>query len=226
MKKVILWFFLCCKRYLKRIPFLLLLAALPLTALAASRMENRKDGTVRIAVCCLDPEPASLGNRLKENLLARDTGLFSFYPCENEQQVRDHVAARKAECGYLIPENLEQKINSGRFKRSITVFSAPSTVTASLSTEVVFSELAAIRNKDILEDYVEQAPPLTPWGLQDPRNGKRPPDRPETFIRNGWRTAVPSVLSMYTRIRRDRPGTAPGRPGPQPLPQASFQSVG
>ena len=147
MKKVILWFFLCCKRYLKRIPFLLLLAALPLTALAASRMENGKDGTVRIAVCCLDPEPASLGNRLKENLLARDTGLFSFYPCENEQQVRDHVAARKAECGYLIPENLEQKINSGRFKRSITVFSAPSTVTASLSTEVVFSELAAIRNK-------------------------------------------------------------------------------
>lgn len=78
MKKVILWFFLCCKRYLKRIPFLLLLAALPLTALAASRMENGKDGTVRIAVCCLDPEPASLGNRLKENLLARDTGLFSF----------------------------------------------------------------------------------------------------------------------------------------------------
>ncbi len=203
MKKVILWFFLCSKRYLKRIPFLLLLAALPLTALAASRMENGKDGTVRIAVCCLDPEPASLGNRLKENLLARDTGLFSFYPCENEQQVRDHVAARKAECGYLIPENLEQnrlkenllardtglfsfypceneqqvrdhvaarkaecgylipenleqKINSGRFKRSITVFSAPSTVTASLSTEVVFSELAAIRNKDILEDYAEQ----------------------------------------------------------------------
>ena len=50
MKKVILWFFLCCKRYLKRIPFLLLLAALPLTALAASRMENGKDGTVRIAV--------------------------------------------------------------------------------------------------------------------------------------------------------------------------------
>ena len=48
MKKVILWFFLCCKRYLKRIPFLLLLAALPLTALAASRMENGKDGTVRI----------------------------------------------------------------------------------------------------------------------------------------------------------------------------------
>lgn len=156
MKKVILWFFLCCKRYLKRIPFLLLLAALPLTALAASRMENGKDGTVRIAVCCLDPEPASLGNRLKENLLARDTGLFSFYPCENEQQVRDHVAARKAECGYLIPENLEQKINSGRFKRSITVFSAPSTMTASLSTEVVFSELAAIQNKDILEDYVER----------------------------------------------------------------------
>ena len=63
MKKVILWFFLCCKRYLKRIPFLLLLAALPLTALAASRMENGKGGTVRIAVCCLDPEPASLGNR-------------------------------------------------------------------------------------------------------------------------------------------------------------------
>lgn len=47
MKKVILWFFLCCKRYLKRIPFLLLLAALPLTALAASRMENGKDGTDR-----------------------------------------------------------------------------------------------------------------------------------------------------------------------------------
>lgn len=156
MKKVILWFFLCCKRYLKRIPFLLLLAVLPLAALAAARTESREDGSVRIAVFCPDPEPDSLGSRLEERLLARNTRLFSFYPCENEQQVRDHVASRKAECGYLIPENLEQKIKSGSSRRSITVFSAPSTVTASLSTEVVFSELAAIWNKAVLEDYVEQ----------------------------------------------------------------------
>ena len=38
MKKVILWFFLCCKRYLKRIPFLLLLAA-PLVVLAGRGMK-------------------------------------------------------------------------------------------------------------------------------------------------------------------------------------------
>ena len=146
------------------VPLLLIFLKEPLAALVERRGPELSGGAmffVAVSYTHLDvykrqdPEPASLGNRLKENLLARDTGLFSFYPCENEQQVRDHVAARKAECGYLIPENLEQKINSGRFKRSITVFSAPSTMTASLSTEVVFSELAAIRNKDILEDYVE-----------------------------------------------------------------------
>lgn len=54
---------------------------------------------------------------------------------------------------------------------------------------------------------------MTPWGLRDPRNGKRPPDRPETFIRNGWRTAVPSVLSMYTRIRRGQTGNGSGETG-------------
>ncbi|MFR5733921.1 MAG: hypothetical protein ACLUD2_20460 [Clostridium sp.] len=100
-------------------------------------------------------------------------------------------------------------------------------MTASLSTEVVFSELAAIRNKDILEDYVEQGAAFdAPGGCVDPGTEKASGTGRRAFIRNGWRTAVPSVLSMYTRIRRDRPGTAPGRPGPQPLPQASFQSVG
>lgn len=63
------------------------------------------------------------------------------------------MAARRAECGYIFSEDLLEKLESGRFKRSITLVTAPSTAVDKLSSEVVFSGLFTVWGRSLLETY-------------------------------------------------------------------------
>ncbi len=65
------------------------------------------------------------------------------------------MASKRAECGYVIGRNLREKLDQKKFKRSIQVYSAPSTVAAGLSTEVVFAALMELYDRELFVDYVE-----------------------------------------------------------------------
>lgn len=54
----------------------------------------------------------------------------------------------------MITQGLREKLDSGQYRRSILVYSAPSTVTASLSTETVFAALMEIYDRELLTGYV------------------------------------------------------------------------
>lgn len=156
MKKAGIWFLLSCKRYGRRLSFLLILLLLPLMCLALRSSGEEETQTIRIAVCALGEQEGQLGGRLLADLTGpeREDGMFRFYLCQDEQQLNDEVASRRAECGFVISEGLEEKLNQKDFKRCISVYSAPSTVTASLAGEVVFSSMIQLYNKDLFIDYV------------------------------------------------------------------------
>ena len=155
MIRVIWWFFLSAKRYCRRPAFLAVLLVLPVLAwLTAGRGKGDEEG-IRIAVCA-EGEGNELGKRLAESLVDRErAGMFSFYMCENEERLKDDVAARRAECGYVIRDGLEERLDAGDSKRVIGVYAAPSTVTAELSTETVFAELIRLYDRRLLLAYVE-----------------------------------------------------------------------
>ncbi len=156
MTRILTWFFLSCKRYGKRLSFLLILFLLPagMAVLGASRHDQAQE--IRIAVYVEGNQEGGLGAQLAKSLTDRSPqdGMFRFYLSRDERQLRDDVASRRAECGYVIGENLEDRLNRKDYKRCITVYSAPSTVAAKLSTEVVFSIMMELYDKDLLEDYV------------------------------------------------------------------------
>jgi hypothetical protein len=155
MRRAFIWFYLSCKRYLKRLPFLLVLLLLPFGAMLLKRAEKTGDQKIRIAVCAQDEE-GSLGERLAQALAARqgEEDMFSFYLCESEEHVKEEVASRRAECGYVIYVGFEEKMASGKWKRSIAVYSAPSTVAAAISTETVFAELTKLYDRELLKNYL------------------------------------------------------------------------
>lgn len=160
MKKVMIWFLLSCKRYVRKPSFLVILLLLPLGILAADRSQGHKEQEIKIAVSVQGGDGNELGRRLAESLVNRrrgvDAGMFRFYACRDEEQVKDEVASRRAECGYVITEGLREKLDSGKYRRSILVYSAPSTVAASLSTETVFAALMEIYDRDLLTAYVAE----------------------------------------------------------------------
>jgi len=156
VKKAGIWFLLSCKRYGRRLSFLLILLLLPLLCLALRPSGGEKTPAIRIAVCALGGQEGQLGGRLLADLTGpeREEGMFRFYLCPDEQQLKDEVASRRAECGFVIGEALEEKLNQKDYKRCISIYSAPSTVTAALAGEVVLAAMIQLYDQDLFTDYV------------------------------------------------------------------------
>ena len=148
MKRVAMWFFLSCKRYMRKWSFLFILLLLPAGVLAAGQAQKKGSQDISIAISVEESGENSLGDALADSLVNRprgeDAGMFRFYLCRDEEEVKAEVASRRAECGYVIYAGLEEKLDTKSYKRSIGVYSAPSTVASSLSTETVFAALMKI----------------------------------------------------------------------------------
>ena len=219
MRRAGIWFLLSCKRYIRRVSFLVILLLLPVVTVLVRGLERKEGTEIRIGVYvekgeageavgsgrpgsgtagakaersgpgiaviaeeCPKPgtagiaaersgpgiaaiaaEPDSESAAPLEWTLAQDLaertpaeGMFRFYLCDSEEQLRDQVASRQAECGYVISANLREKLDAGDYKRCIRVYKAPSTVAAELSSEVVFSVLMARYDRELFQDYVER----------------------------------------------------------------------
>ena len=136
----------------------MLLLLLPLAALGIGKMESQGENRIRIAVCTAggtEQEASWLSRQLARNLAERAKGMFDFYLCASEQEVKDEVASRRAECGYAIDPNLEEKLNQKQWKKVIRLYTAPSTVAGPLSAETVFHELAALYNRELFTNVCD-----------------------------------------------------------------------
>lgn len=159
MRQVGIWFILSCKRYLKKPAFFGILLILPVLTFWVRGVEKDEGQEVRIAVYGETGE--GLERELVDSLTDEEKNsaraLFCFYECESEEQVKEEVAARRAECGYVFPENLREKLNEKNYRRSIRVYAAPSTVLDALSTEVVFAAMMELYDRELFVDYVLEA---------------------------------------------------------------------
>ena len=179
MKSGGVWFFLSCKRYLRKVSFLLILLVLPAATFFVRGLEEKEGQEVRIAVCVetadskgTDGKTALLEEELLEALTKQEgdeedadgSGLFRFYECGSEEEVKAQVASRQGGCGDVFSGNLRGKLDEGDYKRCIRVYSAPSTVLADLSTEVVFAALMKLYDREIFLDYVMEAQVLRDSG--------------------------------------------------------------
>lgn len=149
--KILMWFLLSCKRQLRHGFFIMILLLMPVMLFAFSQIEKQDSGKIRIGVFSEDRE---IVPEIIDKLLEQD-GMFQFYICDSQQMLKDDVAARRAECGYEFVDDFKEKLDRRKFKRSIRVYSAPSTIMADLSKEVVFASVIEVYGEDILEQFVE-----------------------------------------------------------------------
>lgn len=151
--RVFTWFWLSCKRQLKHMFFIVALLLVPLCLLAFSRLERQDSGKIKIGVYS---EDADFVPEVFDVLLSQD-GMFEFYVCDSGEMLKDEVASRKAECGFVFREEFKGKLDDGDFKRSIMVYSAPSTIAADLAKEVVFAGLFEVYGEELLERFAEES---------------------------------------------------------------------
>lgn len=202
----------------------MILLILPLAAFGIRNAERESATEIRIAVYA-DAMPAAvpgtwqetetspgellpleqrLVNRLVELQPERTGSLFRYVLCGSEQQVKEEVASRRAECGYVFGAGLRERLERNDFKRVIRVYSAPSTVAARLSAEVVFSWLMELYDQELLVNYVEQGPVFAQEALSGAAAGKSPAHQAEEcyekWLHNGSTFAFVSEYSGDSRL--------------------------
>lgn len=152
MRKLAWWFCMfrmTLRRAIRRPVFLLFLLLFPVGMGVLHQMEQRDSGRIAVA---LYPGADAWNQALAENLEMEDSS-FEFYLCGTEEEAREDVMARRAECAYLFPEGLRERLNEGHYTRAVRVLVSPSTVAEKIISEKIFSELFEIYGRELLEDY-------------------------------------------------------------------------
>ena len=125
----------------------LALIAISIAAAAAARSHQ----LIRIPLYCAQPD--ALTRAAMEELIHSDDGLYRFYESPSQDYLREDVSSRKAECGYVFPDRLEERLQLGE-PELITVYTSSSTVLSSIVNEAVYNAVFHSYAKTMLTGYI------------------------------------------------------------------------
>ncbi|NLL79870.1 MAG: hypothetical protein GX234_08790 [Clostridiales bacterium] len=132
--------FLLCKRQLKSRSLYLLTGSILLLCALFPKLETTDYSSARIA---LYASPAdSISTKICKKLIedsASDRSLFLFYMADSPERLREEVATKQAECGFLFPEELFDSVDAGSTRKTISVVTAPDSLLSDVACETVFA---------------------------------------------------------------------------------------
>lgn len=94
------------------------------------------------------------GEQLANNLSQRD-GVWNFYFVKSQDQLVKEVGSGKAECGFILSPDFEQKMQLRDYKNLLSYVSSPATTKGSIVKETVYSEFFTIQSDLIMEDEIK-----------------------------------------------------------------------
>ncbi len=146
------WICISFKRVLKQKVLIAIILVFAVGAICFGVSEHEAT-RVRCGVYVEDEKDLFL-SEVAEKLLELN-GIVEFYMCETRAQLEMDVSVGKAECGYVLPENLKDLLEQGKNKNLMTTIVAPSTVSARLIDEIVFSCMFETYAPQILVKYLK-----------------------------------------------------------------------
>lgn len=125
----ILW-----KRLLGRKFFWLLLCLIPLAVTGMQALARKGETMLRAAV--YTPDRAQW-----EEALCKDTGLVRFYFCDTPEQLKQDVIQGKAECGYVLAEDLRRRFEEDDWYWAVEVYESSGSMMTEVVNETVFGRI-------------------------------------------------------------------------------------
>lgn len=138
MKQLYRFFFLCTKRWLKSIPFVIFLVCLPFLMLLFHTISIKSEpDTALVFLFCEKPD--ALTDAIFSDLQNRN-GQVRFQIASDRAQAKLAVARGDAVCSYIFPDDFSQHISEGNTDSSILLYHASSALYP-LTREYVFSAI-------------------------------------------------------------------------------------
>ena len=137
---------LTLKRLLTRKSFWILLILLPILLVGISKLEQGNEETLKAVVYCREERLIPLLEDLENPC---------FYFVDTEEELKRQVLTGKAECGYVIPEDLLEAFEQEDWYWKVEVYEGSHSMFTKLINEVLFSRVYELVSVDWYEAFVE-----------------------------------------------------------------------
>lgn len=137
------------RRLLYRKSFWCSLVVIALLSVVLTSMERQSETTITAAIYDESGE--------WEALLCDYEGYIRFLACDSEEEVRELVLHDEVECGYWIPEDFSERLQTGTARRSIAFYKDSDALMADTVNEILFEQLFMQLSKEWFADYLSEA---------------------------------------------------------------------
>lgn len=159
MKKILTWILLFQKRILKKPMFQITILLIPILLFLLFTFNKSSDSLVRVALISGNDE---YSQNFVKDLLDSSNHVISYYQCDDESQMRKDVLTGKAECGYIMPDDMPQKIAQFSSKKKqgiITAIVKKESISTKIVNEIIYGRLFSERAYPVLKDFINEKQP-------------------------------------------------------------------
>lgn len=159
MKKILTWILLFQKRILKKPMFQITILLIPILLFLLFTFNKSSDSLVRVALISGNDE---YSQNFVKDLLDSSNHVISYYQCDDESQMRKDVLTGKAECGYIMPDDMPQKIvqfSSKKKQGIITAIVKKESISTKIVNEIIYGRLFSERAYPVLKDFINEKQP-------------------------------------------------------------------
>lgn len=154
MRQYGIWLWLLSKRLWRQPVYIGLLLLIPILGCAVSIMEYGETNGVVAAVCV---EEGTWSGQITDGLIIQERdSAISFAFCDNAAEAERLVISGEADCGFVIPSDIEERVTEDDWRKCITVYETSASSITGMAKERVSGVLFQLYSEQCYTDYMEQ----------------------------------------------------------------------
>ena len=150
-----IWIRLLAKRLWRQPAYIGLLVLIPLLGGAASMMEQ--DGQGGAAVAVYVEEGTWSGQIIEELRSLKTESVLRFELCDDELEVERSVIKSEADCGFVVTEDIEDKVMGGDWSKCVTVYETSASSITGMAKERISGVIFKLYSEQCYEDYMRSS---------------------------------------------------------------------
>ncbi len=156
-KKYLAWYYMLCKRLMKKYTFVLLLCAIPLLVFGMNSIAQKDSGMLKIILCTQDSQDelaTEIFNSLREK-----TNVIDYEIITDPKEAITMVNTGNADAAWIVEEQLQEKINeyvvgTGNEVKLVHIVEREDTIALQLSREKLYGVMYQYISYALYENHV------------------------------------------------------------------------
>lgn len=152
IRQYLIWLRLLAKRLLRQPAYIGLLALIPILGFVLGMTERGEHGGTEVSVCV---EEGAWSSRITDGLREQEKDsvlAFAFY--DDAAAVEQSVVGGTADCGFVIPSNIDEAVLDEDWRKSITVYETSASSITGMAEERISGVLFKLYSDQCYREYM------------------------------------------------------------------------